>query len=430
MKQTLISKHYTSTKPDPYTLKRKRVPDDSAEGTKKKAPNLPKHQAKPIAKGKLRVKEMLQSLTKVPPLSSSTQELLSTIKPNSENPTKKAEEILNSKPAKDKFASLLSPERGLVLPYSYKRLLAVFEANDSTLNFAKFRRIPCTFENIKAGIEETHKIRYELSQLKQILYVMPSSYQVYWVPKNSLEFQLTLDFPPQLPKVHSQVAKSDLDSRKSDFRNNLITLAKHHHQEFLQTKGLVLNSNNLNSWHPEFDPNSLKTLPEAELPQKPQPKKKIPDVFDTPPKKVPETLQETPKPNTSQIKGLSPFIADQVRARAMDTKIKQMQTLDSQTIANHAYSQKLCALCEVLRALFNSQRTPSIFLKNLLKKLEGNQNLPNSKQVTESYLRDLISMFPDWLVSIQTNSGEVIRMNRQSNFTLSEQKEFILSKYN
>ena len=63
-------------------------------------------------------------------------------------------------PAKDRYASLSvpSPPSGCVLPTTYQNLLNFFRSSDVVVSMLMNRHEICTFNKLKAGVEEMTKL--------------------------------------------------------------------------------------------------------------------------------------------------------------------------------------------------------------------------------------------------------------------------------
>jgi hypothetical protein len=59
---------------------------------------------------------------------------------------------------REKHEGLLAPERELVMPIHYKKLLDIMKYLDNSLNFLKScrKQISCTFDELKRSIEKTN----------------------------------------------------------------------------------------------------------------------------------------------------------------------------------------------------------------------------------------------------------------------------------
>ena len=379
MKQTLISNHYLSKKPDLQSTatKRKRKLDDTADPSITKALKLDSSSRvfpaqTPNTKSENKLEELLASLTPIPEVSATTSKIVQGL--SSSGSDSSTEQILHSVPAKEKYQELLNSSRVLQLPYHFKKLLEVFESLDATLNKAKYRNIPTFFETLQKalpGLEVTH--------LQQVLHLFPEAYLI--------ENGLYLDFPKEFQDCTLPLPKSVLEMRKNKLRKLLIEVVKEKHAEFLQEKGLELDPEKLMCWHWEFDLQRVPEVPKALINSDNSSKCVLGEISGNK-----EPTQKNPR----------------LKARAL----------------------RLVKLCEVLRATFNSMRMPSVFFHSLVRKVLNSHNFFLQEKDIQEDLKELLELFPNWLLSVKTNSGEVIRMNKEADLSLIHQRNLILKKYN
>ena len=74
---------------------------------------------------------------------------------------------------------------------------------------------------------------------------------------------------------------------------------------------------------------------------------------------------------------------------------------------------RIIGLCETLKSVFSTIKTPSIFFINLLKKVGA-----RFEETLKTDLAIVCNLFPQWLSIISTNSGTVIRVNKSLTLTL------------
>lgn len=149
MKQTLLSQHFTARKsniptepttrkrqliqassckiPSPKPVKKPATLQTSIRAASKVKPELVDIQ--PEVTRASYVKALLTPVSSIPELSSSTQAILNRLNAKKlEKPISSLRGILESVPAKEKYADLLNPIRELILPYKFKKLQRLFEA--------------------------------------------------------------------------------------------------------------------------------------------------------------------------------------------------------------------------------------------------------------------------------------------------------------
>ncbi|CAG9320857.1 unnamed protein product [Blepharisma stoltei] len=469
MKQTTLSTHFPSVKPDldSATRKRKHKENDDESlhvskilkleptQTQRVDPRIckslngdfEKSASEPIQAQKLKV--LLTPPSQVPLLSQKTQDLIETLKKrNLDRPRKEVDEVLSSVTAKEKYQDLLDPQRALALPYKYRRLLDLLEAADTSLNCEIRLKNHISFENIKRAVSETYKLKFDLTQLQQMLYVIPTIYRMTWLKKNAREFDLIMDFPENLPKIENQITRDLIEVRKSHFRKGLIEIIKQYHEAFLSSlpSRPQIDPEKLKTWHSSFDLHNLPDLPLKDLPDKPD-SPVIPNISDIYElgfsrnkllKNVFEGISENKEINIAEtpvtgentpIKGLSLEISNQILAKEAAFIEESLQMESPEKKAKQVRAQRLINMCELMKALFSVHKTPSIFFSCLVKKIKNNcKGL--AKEVIEEDVKEIVDLFPNWISIFNTNSGDVVRMNRKHEAMMVDLIEEIQKKYN
>jgi hypothetical protein len=360
-------------------------------------------------------------------LSQSTCDIIKSIK-NQENPIKTGlESVISAVPATEKYKHLLSNEKSLPLSNEYQVLIRLFKYLDLTINYAHLKKSITMFTNIQQAVEQTHGQNCKIQQIQQILSIYPQSYMLSWALINK-EYCLFIDF------FQKNIGKDEILLRKTRFEKDLVEFAKKHHQKFLETHGLRWE--NQDSWHPEFDINSLPNIPQSKINDKPQleiPKmEKFLAVQFNNSEKSKSTqfgdITETEISEISEIKGLSPSIAAKIMAKDRFLKQRRSELIDNSVVIEHNKGERLFKLVEILKVLFSTHKTPSMFLDILINKLIQMLNCKN-KRIIEEDLCEIIQNWPEFVMKIETNSGPVVRVNRQNEVKLVDLKQKLKTKY-
>jgi hypothetical protein len=355
-------------------------------------------------------------------LSKSTHEILETLKleRGSKNPT--SSQISKTSPSEN-YSYLLSDIKSLPLPSTYQKLTRLFKALDQTVNFFHYNRCPLQFFRVQDAVEKTYSFRCPVEEVQQIMSVYPESFKLSW---NLIEkqVQLFIDFSDGRVKE-----RDDLGKRRKIFDEAILDVVKGLHQDFLNKKGFLWVRED--EWHPQFSILSLPSLPLAKMPEKPEVKisevssfvNQLVNLHSVDNAKVEDVVVE------GTIDGLSPSVAAKILAKESLLKAKRMELVESAAIHEHNQGEKLFKMVEVLRTLFSTQKTPSMFLNILTNKLTGILANKNCRAVEED-LRETISHFPGFLAIIKTNSGEVVRFTKLSNFKLVDARQELKAKFN
>ena len=361
----------------------------------------------------------------IPPLSKSTMEILESLKISRNVPLIHSnKDISSSIPASEKFKYLLGNEKSFPLPSQYQSLIRLFSAIDSTLFYAHYHKTPTTFANIQAGIEQAHRQNCKIQQIQQILTVYPEAYLLSWNLLNK-EYLLFINF---LTKVE----KDDILLRKKYFDERILGIVKKSHEDFLNNNQLKWSSKD--SWHPEFNVALLLDIPQAQLPDKPE--LIVPSInafiskqfLNNEQKHLAET-EIVESSEISEIKGLCPLIAAKIMAKERYIQNKRNELSENSVVKERNKGERLIKLIEILKVLFSTHKTPSMFWNILIDKLKQLQNCNNTRLVEED-LNEIIINCPDFISLIQTNSGPVIRINRQNDLKLVDLKNEMKKKYN
>jgi hypothetical protein len=315
------------------------------------------------------------------------------------------------------------------------------------------RHCPTTFENIKTAVEDIHKIQYTIQHMQRILTVYPLAYEVKWIKgPGRNNYILHVDFPEDLERTEGQITNQLVSKRKEDFKESLMEITKKHHEEFLKTlpSRPNINPDKMKVWHHLFDLHNVPDIALAALPDKPFEKidsvseflkknsarnrmvqRVLEEISKTEEaKSASVTVSNTPTPSKPKtIAGLSDSVSALIRAKERVIEEERLSMPDPETTAKKVRGERLIVLSETLKAMFATHSTPSQFLDQLVKKLKNIQRFAQLKEMIELDIKELVEMFPGWLVIIKTRSGEVLRMSKDSNILLPRIKEEIERKY-
>ena len=211
-----------------------------------------------------------------------------------------------------KYDELLSKSRELRLPLKYKQLLYMFNSLEQAINLNKIslKNNLNTFDNIRANVEYITGHSFNLTNLQQILYIVPHFYILKYIEKtNKQTFQVNnslnkdYDLLIDIPKDHKQRISTDYPSdfnfltinyykendntfspeynslsvketktRKEIFRNILNRIVNIYHKEYLKKNNITINFDPLiqKTWYHSFDPDlECPGIPLFEIPQPP-----------------------------------------------------------------------------------------------------------------------------------------------------------------
>ena len=365
------------------------------EGMKKTCKREP---ALPSAK----IKSLLTPISQIPSLSSSTLSVIGSL--NLEKNTASIDHILSTIPAKEKYADLLDPLRGFPLPYHYKKLLGSLELIDKAINYLNLISEESTVCSISKYIQQKCKNVFSVEILQQIIHVY-NAYSISWSRRNEKEYNLLVKFNENSELIMGQLPQEMTYKRKQEFHTRLLKITEQFHKEFLE-KNQLESKGSINSWHPDFNLQEVPNIAFVELPSKANEVKSITnnEIFARN-ALVESVFTEMHIPKIDEATTEAP-IEEPARKPQPDPR-----------------KERIISLCETLKSMFSSMKTPSIFYLNLQKKLAGGQFEDHLKVD----LGVICNLFPQWLSMIATNSGTVIRLNRQATLTLKAITEEIHS---
>ena len=112
---------------------------------------------------------------------------------------------------------------------------------------------------------------------------------------------------------------------------------------------------------------------------------------------------------------------------AKDRLLKQQKSrlLDNCVVVEHNKGERLIKLIEILKVLFSTHKTPSMFWDILVNKLGQMINCKN-RRIVEEDLNEIIANWPEFVSLIQTNSGPVVRVNRGDDVKLIDLKQKLI----
>ena len=355
---------------------------------------------------------------KIPQLSKSTQEIIESLRGQKPS-TQRTPSFMSPLTASDKYSYLLTNLKSLPIPNHYLKLVKLFKAIDCTISFFQYNRSPTLFSRIKDAVCKTYQMSCDLPEVQQILSVFPGCYKVSWsiFEKN---YTLFIDFPEN--KSPEELAK-----RPKAFDEKLFAIVEGYHSIFLQ--GLGQTWEDPGQWHPDFPVTEIPQINLAPLPEKPAGELSDTIKFVSNLYNIQYMAEKTEEIVEGSIEGLSSAVAAKVLAKEKALKSKRMDLVDVEVAKEQYQGEKILKMVGILKTLFATQKTPSIFLSHLVPKLGtmlGNKNL----RIVEEDVLETIKTFPSFLSLIQTSSGQVVRCNRISDFKLIDIRQELKNKYN
>lgn len=373
MKQTYLPDHFPQTKSEFETLQKRRSKDSDPFIKSLKSSQAP---SQPIRFTSLKNPKIssgsMQSCLSQSLFSTATESLINSLYPKSLNSECKSYEVvLNTVKPSEKYSDLLEPARSLQLPYAYKRLLVVQEYLDCMINNARIRTLPTYFENLKQAINSTYSYIVEIEHIQKINFLLPNFYKLSWCVSNGEE-NLKVDLPES-----SNYSRFLLHHRSTTFKSELLKQVKKYHSQHLLSQNLKFDAEKSKTWHSTFDLHNVPDLSLSLLP--------------------PKSLE-------------SP-------------------TVVKSSLGKQLRSVRLLKLIKILNQVFTAQRTSSLFLSSLIKKVQKAKGRKEEAKLIEHDLIELSEMFRNWLSLYSTTSGLVVRVNKSAELSHKSAAEKLRYKY-
>uniref|UniRef100_A0A3B3HTS3 Chromatin licensing and DNA replication factor 1 n=1 Tax=Oryzias latipes TaxID=8090 RepID=A0A3B3HTS3_ORYLA len=287
---------------------------------------------------------------------------------------------------------------GLVLPLHFRLLAEMFRSMDTVVAMLYNRCETATFAKVQQGVQDMTHRRFEQNHVAQIRTVFPEAYalkQEKNIPTFSSgikkgEYQLTVE--PIIVSDHSQarpvLSASLLLERRRVFHQNLISLVKQHHQEFLSSlvPPVSVPEDRLTRWHPRFNVDLVPAVPVSPLPEPPHREtlSTAQEVLDRArllinPKMekalISAAQQVQPRPAQGSVcaqkaaepvapvpgslKGVSQSLLDRIRAKEAQ-KLQAVMTRDPAHEERLLMMSRLVDLARILRGIFVAEKKAAL----------------------------------------------------------------------
>ncbi|XP_056147609.1 DNA replication factor Cdt1 [Lampris incognitus] len=349
-------------------------------------------------------------------------------------------------PAYQRYHTLAQPAApGLTLPYQYKLLAEMFRCLDTIVGMLYNRSEIITFAKVKQGVQDMMRKRFEESHLGQIKTVFPDAYtfrQEKNIPNFSCNikkgsYQLTLD-----PVIHSDqnearplLLASRLVGRRCIFHQNLVSIVKQHHKNFLSSlvPPMFVPEDKLTRWHPRFNVDTVPAVQISPLPQPPHAGKlstaqevldkarslmtpkmekalaqmalKMEEAVASKESDLDSTLTSSTVTPTaappevqvpSALKGVSQSLLDRIRAKEAQ-KLQVAMTRDPAKEERLLMMSRLGDLARFLRNLFVSEKKPALVIELVCTRMVASYGPALSTGEMEKHIHMLAELAPDWL---------------------------------
>uniref|UniRef100_A0A3Q2UC49 Chromatin licensing and DNA replication factor 1 n=1 Tax=Fundulus heteroclitus TaxID=8078 RepID=A0A3Q2UC49_FUNHE len=341
---------------------------------------------------------------------------------------------------------------GLSLPYQYKILAEMFRSMDTVVAMLYNRSETATFGKIKQGVQDMMHKRFEESHVGQIKTVFPEAY-AFKQEKNIPTFNSSISKGSYQLTVEPNEARpvlsaSRLLERRKVFHQNLISIVKQHHTNFLSllVPPVSVPEDMLTRWHPRFNVDTVPTIWVSPLPQVPHADKlsTAQEVLEKARSLIPPKMEkalvslarntedkdgESTKPISSQnpnvpqipasaavqvpssLKGVSQSLLDRIRA-------KEAQKLQAAMTRNPAQEERLLMmsrlgeLARILRNVFVAEKKAALIMEVACNRMVGSYRSALSSGDMEKHIRLLAEVAPDWLSIHPIRKDFYLKLNK------------------
>ncbi|XP_037544131.1 DNA replication factor Cdt1 [Nematolebias whitei] len=366
---------------------------------------------------------------------------------------------------------------GLSLPYQYKVLAEMFRSMETVIAMLYNRSETATFSKIKQAVQDMLHKRFEEGHICQIKTVFPEAYsfkQEKNIPTFSSSvlkgsYQLTVEplFGPDQNEARPVLSASRLLERRRIFHQNLVSIVKQHHKDFLSSlvPPVSVPEDKLTRWHPRFNVDTVPAVLPSLLPQAPVPEKltTAQEVLDkarsliTPKMEkalISLTLNTEDKDTQSSestcsqsqtccqtsapvaqlpasLKGVSQSLLDRIRAKEAQ-KLQAAMTRSPAQEERLLMMSRLGEMVRILRNVFVAEKKVALIMEVACNRMVASYRSALSTGEMEKHLRLLAEVVADWLTIHPIRKDFYLKLNKnvelsivleQLNSRLKEEEE-------
>ncbi|XP_017284207.1 DNA replication factor Cdt1 isoform X2 [Kryptolebias marmoratus] len=357
---------------------------------------------------------------------------------------------------------------GLSLPYQYKVLAEMFRSMETVIAMLYNRSETATFSRIKQAVQDMMHKRFEESHVCQIKTVFPEAYS-FKQEKNILTFgssvlkssyQLTVEplFGPDQNEARPVLSASHLLERRRVFHQNLVSIVKQHHKDFLSSlvPPVSIPEDKLTRWHPRFNVDTVPAVPPSSLPRPPVTEKltTAQEVLDkarsliTPKMEKalvslslstedkdtqssgstrpqnPAVSQTPPAPAAqlpAPLRGVSQSLLDRIRAKEAQ-KLQAAMTRSPAQDERLLMMSRLAELARILRNVFVAEKKGALIMEAACNKMVASYRSSLSTGEMEKHLRLLAEVAADWLTIHQIRKDFYLKLNKNMELSIVLEK--------
>uniref|UniRef100_A0A3B3CXK5 Chromatin licensing and DNA replication factor 1 n=1 Tax=Oryzias melastigma TaxID=30732 RepID=A0A3B3CXK5_ORYME len=342
---------------------------------------------------------------------------------------------------------------GLVLPLHFRLLAEMFRSMDTVVAMLYNRSETATFAKIQQGVQDMTHRRFEQNHVGQIRTVFPEAYTLkqekniptFTSGAKKGQYQLTVE--PIINQARPVLSASRLLERRRVFHQNLISLVKQHHQEFLSSlvPPVSVPDDKLTRWHPRFNVDLVPAVPASLLPQPPHREtlSTAQEVLDrarllinpkmekaltsaaqrvqlrTAPSSETSGVQKVAEPAApaglvpESLKGVSQSLLDRIRAKEAQ-KLQAVMTRDPAQEERLLMMSRLLELARILRSVFVAEKKASLTMEAACSRMAAKLTTSSSQTgEMEKHVHLLAELAAGWLTLHPIRKDVYLKLDRK-----------------
>ncbi|KAF6737426.1 DNA replication factor Cdt1 [Oryzias melastigma] len=345
---------------------------------------------------------------------------------------------------------------GLVLPLHFRLLAEMFRSMDTVVAMLYNRSETATFAKIQQGVQDMTHRRFEQNHVGQIRTVFPEAYTLkqekniptFTSGAKKGQYQLTVE--PIIVSDQNQarpvLSASRLLERRRVFHQNLISLVKQHHQEFLSSlvPPVSVPDDKLTRWHPRFNVDLVPAVPASLLPQPPHREtlSTAQEVLDrarllinpkmekaltsaaqrvqlrTAPSSETSGVQKVAEPAApaglvpESLKGVSQSLLDRIRAKEAQ-KLQAVMTRDPAQEERLLMMSRLLELARILRSVFVAEKKASLTMEAACSRMAASYSSALTAGEMEKHVHLLAELAAGWLTLHPIRKDVYLKLDRK-----------------
>ncbi|KAI6654080.1 DNA replication factor Cdt1-like [Oopsacas minuta] len=368
------------------------------------------------------------------------------------SPTKKS---INTTPLKSpqyKNSYHLAADSQTPISYTQSILLEHFRCIDVVLSMVERRKESCSFEKLQRAVTTMCGKQMTLRNLAQIMHLYPTAFSLSYQPiRTSIhsprrgQFQLIIvannDFHSESPTDSSEgktLTNQGMLARKNQFLTYIIEYLKGYHNRFLRAlvPPIILPNDKIKRWHPEFNLETVPSIPEGNMPQKPQTntpqtaKQILASSQELLPTRISRVMLKFTEENSTQdstidsnskvsyndsneLKGISKNLIERIRIREQE-KAKLNMIRDDTVLHKLDMLERIPEICSIVRNMYLAEQRGTLPWADVLYKLRDSHHSKMEQKYLEEHLQLLLEILPQWISVVNPKGTKFLKVKRNT----------------